>query len=192
MTKADARATARARRKMAFDSDHRLGGPAVEAATDLLLELLKTAPAGPVSGYMPIQSELDPRPAMTALHWSGREICVPVVQGKGLPLRFHRWCPETEMVDGPYGAQVPAHADPLVPRVLILPLLAFDARGTRLGYGGGFYDRTLAELRGTNRETYAVGFAFAAQEAPGLPAEVTDARLDALVTEAETLLWPRI
>ncbi|MEM9394202.1 MAG: 5-formyltetrahydrofolate cyclo-ligase [Pseudomonadota bacterium] len=191
MTKTDARATARARRKMAFDSDRRLGGPAVEAATDLLLAHLNSAPPGPVSGYMPIQSELDPRPAMTALHWAGRDICVPVVQSKGLPLRFHRWTPETEMVDGPYGAQVPASEDLLAPQVLILPLLAFDGRGTRLGYGGGFYDRTLAELRSLDPETYAIGFAFAAQEAARLPAEPTDARLDALVTEAETLLWPR-
>ncbi|MDJ0992162.1 MAG: 5-formyltetrahydrofolate cyclo-ligase [Dinoroseobacter sp.] len=190
VSKAEARARAKERRKLAFESDRRLGGPALEAATDRLLALIDTMPDGAVSGYMPIHSEIDPRPAMTALHWAGRPVCVPVVEGKGKPLHFHRWTPEAETIKGPFGAQVPADPDPVTPRILVAPMLAFDARGTRLGYGGGFYDRTLSRLRAADPATRAVGFAFAAQEAKSLPAEQTDARLDALVTEAETLLWP--
>lgn len=191
MTKAELRTRAKARRKLAHSSDKLLGGPALEAATDRLLTLLDQLPDGPVSGYMPIHSELDPRPAMTALHWAGRVVGVPVIQDKGKPLLFHRWTPEAEMIDGPFGAKVPAVAHPLTPRILIAPLLAFDAQGMRLGYGGGFYDRTLALLRVTAPDTRAIGFAFAAQEVKSVPTEPTDARLDALVTEAETLLWPR-
>ncbi len=176
---------------MAFDSDARLGRAAVEAATDRLLALLQTLPEGPVAGYMPIRSELDPLPAMTALDWAGRPVCVPVVQDKGAALAFHKWYPGAEMTDGAYGARVPRNPVPMTPRILIVPLLAFDAQGMRLGYGGGFYDRTLACLRAADPDTHAIGFAFAAQEQPGLPTEPTDARLDGLVTEAETLLWPR-
>lgn len=191
MTKAEARARAKERRKLAHASDLRLGVPAVEAATDRLLALIETLPDGAVSGYMPIHSELDPRPAMTALHWAGRPVCVPVIEGKGKPLLFHRWTPETALIDGPFGAKIPAVAEVVMPRILIAPLLAFDARGMRLGYGGGFYDRTLALLRKRDPDTRAIGFAFSAQEATALPTEATDARLDALVTESETLLWPR-
>lgn len=191
MTKAEVRTRAKARRKLAFDSDARLGRPALEAATDRLLALLEHLPEGPVSGYMPIHSELDPRPAMTALHWSGRSVGVPVIQGTGKPLVFHRWTPDARMIEGPFGARVPAATEPLTPRILIAPLLAFDLQGMRLGYGGGFYDRTLADLRATDPETRAVGFAFAAQEVKSVPTEPTDARLDALITESETLLWPR-
>jgi 5-formyltetrahydrofolate cyclo-ligase len=191
MTKADARKTAQARRAIAFDSDAQLGGAALEAATDRLLRVLQTLPEGPVSGYLPIRSELDPRPAMTALHWAGRDIGVPVIRGARQPLDFHLWTPEAALVEGPFGAQVPVVATPVMPRILIVPLLAFDSSGTRLGYGGGFYDRTLAALRAADPLSRAIGFGFAAQEVPSLPAEPTDARLDALVTEAETLLWPR-
>jgi 5-formyltetrahydrofolate cyclo-ligase len=127
---------------------------------------------------------------MTALHWAGRPIAVPVIDGAARPLGFHLWTPETALVPGPFGTLRPATAAPVTPRLLIVPLLAFDAGGTRLGYGGGYYDRTLARLRAADAATRAVGFAFAAQEVPKLPATATDARLDALVTEAETLLWP--
>jgi len=133
-----------------------------------------------LSGYMAIRTELDPLPVMAG--WDG-PVCVPVILGKGQPLAFHRWSAGCELVPGPFGATVPASREALVPDLLIVPLLAFNREGGRLGYGGGFYDRTLEGLR-ARRAVRAVGLAFAAQEDPGLPLEPTDQPLDAIVTEA--------
>jgi 5-formyltetrahydrofolate cyclo-ligase len=104
------------------------------------------------------------------------------MQGRGKALRFREWRPDVEMIEGPYGAMVPAVGVWLKPLLLITPLLAFDAEGWRLGYGGGFYDRTLARLRAARR-TVAVGFAYSAQQVGAVPREPTDQRLDAVVTE---------
>jgi 5-formyltetrahydrofolate cyclo-ligase len=113
---------------------------------------------------------------------------VPVIGAAGQPLSFRRWRPGAAMVAGPFGALIPEAGDDVVPEVLIVPLVAFDRAGNRLGYGGGFYDRTLEGLRAA-RPTFAIGFAYAAQEAEALPLEPTDQPLDAIVTEAETLLF---
>lgn len=114
-------------------------------------------------------------------------VCVPVIDGPGLPLRFARWTPDVALVKGPFGAAIPAEPDFVDPDVLIVPLLAFDRAGNRLGYGGGYYDRTLAALRATAPRT-AIGFAFAAQEAASLPLESTDQPLNLIVTEAGTIV----
>jgi 5-formyltetrahydrofolate cyclo-ligase len=91
------------------------------------------------------------------------------------------------MIEGAFGAQVPETGEEIVPELLIVPLVAFDRAGNRLGYGGGFYDRTLERLRAARPDTLAVGFAYSAQEAESLPLEPTDQTLDAIVTEAFTL-----
>ena len=174
--KAAARAEAFARRKAAFVA--RDGRDA-----DALIAVLTRYGGRVLSGYMPMRTEIDCLPAMAAHHAAGGSVGVPVIAGRGMPLTFRAWTPEAEMVDGPFGAKVPASGDWLEPEVLIVPLLAFDRRGFRLGYGGGFYDRTLARLR-AQRPTVAIGFAFAAQEIPQVPTEPTDARLDLIVTEA--------
>lgn len=139
-----------------------------------------------VAGYMPMRTEVSPLPVMAEWARSG-SVCVPVVTGKGQPLAFHRWTPQCDMVSGAFGAMIPAQANPVVPEVLIVPLLAFDARGARLGYGGGFYDRTLEALR-AQRETVAIGFAYSAQQADHIPLEKTDQPLDMLVTERSAVL----
>ena len=87
------------------------------------------------------------------------------------------------MVDGPFGAHVPADGIEITPQIIILPLLAFDARGYRLGYGGGFYDRTLEKLKSLG-PVQAIGFAYSAQEIEEVPIEATDQRLDAMITDA--------
>jgi 5-formyltetrahydrofolate cyclo-ligase len=108
---------------------------------------------------------------------------VPVIIGKGQPLRFRRWTPKSAMVPGEFRALVPETGDWMEPAVLIVPLLAFDRRGYRLGYGGGFYDRTLEGLRAQGT-VLAIGFAFAAQEVAEVPRDGTDQRLDMIVTES--------
>ncbi|TNF16922.1 MAG: 5-formyltetrahydrofolate cyclo-ligase [Rhodobacteraceae bacterium] len=173
MSKDLARKDAFAARKAAHAADD-------GAATRALTAALEPFAGKVLAGYWPIRTEPDPRPAMVA---HGGPLCLPVVMGQGQPLVFHRWSPETAMIEGAYGAHVPANGEEIIPEVLIVPLLAFDALGYRLGYGGGFYDRTLEGLRARGPVT-AIGFAFAAQEVPQVPTELTDQPLDMIVTEA--------
>lgn len=177
--KAAARKTARARRRAAHDPKRGA------RAAARLLEELRPLSGRVIAGYMPIQTEVSPLPAMEAMAEKAR-IVVPVIQGNGLPLMFRQWSPGCAMTDGPFGARVPAAGDFLEPDVLIVPLLAFDRQGARLGYGGGFYDRTLEALR-ARRPVLAIGFAYAAQEAAALPIDSNDQPLDIIVTEAEVL-----
>lgn len=149
-------------------------------AAELLADFLAAQKGRILAGYMPMRSEIDPLPAMAAHQGP---VCVPVIAGAGLPLRFREWTPGAAMAPGAFGAAIPAEGAWLEPEVLIVPLLAFDARGYRLGYGGGFYDRTLERLRARHR-VLAVGFGFAAQEVPEVPTEPTDQRLDAILTES--------
>lgn len=158
---------------------------ASERACDRLVEVLTPQKGAVIAGYMPIGSEIDPRPAMVALS-AAQEMAVPVVVAKDAPLRFDRWAANAPMVEGAFGVQVPQMSEPVVPQVVIVPMLAFDRRGHRLGYGGGFYDRTLAQLRGQG-EVLAVGFAYRAQELDDLIVEPWDALLDVIVTEREVL-----
>jgi 5-formyltetrahydrofolate cyclo-ligase len=180
--KAELRREAFARRKPAHAADVASGGEASRTARDHFLAGRLHTGAAVISGYRPIRSEIDPTPLMEALHAAGHQLCVPVIQGKGLPLRFREWRPGAEMVEGAFGALIPADGAWLEPQLLIAPLVAFDAQGGRLGYGGGFYDRTLARLRAKHR-TLAIGFAYAAQEVPSVPRDATDQALDAIVTE---------
>ena len=177
--KAALRETAAERR----DAAHAAAHDAPQAARDHFLAAGLHQGAGIVSVYRAIRSELDPEPLMLALIEGGCRLCLPVIEGRGLPLKFREWTPDTPMEAGPYGAEVPAEGAWLEPDLLVVPLLAFDASGRRLGYGGGFYDRTIARLRAT-RPVRAIGLAYASQEVEQVPAEETDRTLDAVVTEA--------
>jgi 5-formyltetrahydrofolate cyclo-ligase len=186
--KAAMRGAAQAQRKVAHEAARGRGAGAAEAARDHFLRArlhqhANGAIARVASGYRRIRSEIDPEPLMLALREAGCRLCVPVIEGKGLPLRFREWRPGARMQPGPFGAQVPAEGDWLQPDLLVVPLLAFDAAGRRLGYGGGFYDRTIAGLRAAG-PVRAVGFGYAGQQVEEVPADDTDERLDAIVTEA--------
>jgi 5-formyltetrahydrofolate cyclo-ligase len=176
--KALARDAAFAARKAAFAAGQ---GQAAEILADYLAGQAGRA----LSGYMPMRTEIDPLPAMAAHQGP---VGVPVIIGKAQPLRFREWTPGAAMVEGAFKAMIPAEGGWLEPEVLIVPLLAFDAAGYRLGYGGGFYDRTLQGLRARG-PVLAVGFAFAAQEVAEVPIDATDQRLDAVVTEAGVRLF---
>ncbi len=140
-----------------------------------------------VSAYWPIGSEIDPRPLMTHLHEQGHPIALPLTPARGNPLMFRAWRPEDTLVTAEFGTRVPLAFQPeLTPRVLIVPLLAFDRAGYRLGYGGGFYDRTLARLRDSG-DVLAVGVAYAAQEVAEVPRDGSDQPVDWIVTEAESI-----
>jgi 5-formyltetrahydrofolate cyclo-ligase len=132
-----------------------------------------------VAGYWPLGDEIDISPLLLALHVRGNVIALPVTPRRGAALTFRGWRPGDVMVPERFGTMRPI-GDLLVPDMLLIPLLAFDCRGGRLGYGGGFYDRTLAEL--PNR--FRLGCAFAAQQVDAVPVGPYDIRLDAVATEA--------
>ncbi|MFN3845430.1 MAG: 5-formyltetrahydrofolate cyclo-ligase [Paracoccaceae bacterium] len=170
--KAAARQAAFVARKVAFAAGQ-------GQAAELLADVLAAHRGAVLSGYMPMRTEIDPLPAMSAHQGP---VGVPVIKGRGQPLRFREWSPGCALVAGDFGALIPADGAWLDPAVLIVPLLAFDARGYRLGYGGGFYDRTLEGLR-ARHPVVAIGFAFAAQEVAEVPIDATDQRLDMIVTD---------
>lgn len=176
-----ARTTGFERRKLAHET---VNGPMAAAR---LLEYLEPYAGRTISGYMPIRTEIDPLSVMAKMSETGF-VTLPVIEAANQPLTFRVWTPDCELVPGPYGAKVPVSGDWLEPDVLIVPLVAFNRSGGRLGYGGGFYDRTLEMLR-ARRKTIAVGFAYSGQEDQNLPLESTDQPLDAIVTERETLVF---
>ena len=136
-----------------------------------------------VAGYMAIQTEIDPARALHDLYDRGHRICLPVIQGHAMPLIFREWTPDSAMIEGDFGALIPRGGALLVPDVAVVPLVAFDAHAHRLGYGGGFYDRTLEILRRDNSRLTAVGFASSAQAVDQIPVDENDQPLDAIITE---------
>ena len=156
-----------------------------EAAAGHVLRWLESMPdLRAVAGYMPIHTELDILPLMRALHGRGYALSTPVIVGKAMPLRFRAWTPESRMIRGPFGAMVPESGAWLRPDLLLCPMLAFDATGQRMGYGGGFYDRSIAALAPVR----ALGFAYGAQQVASLPHEATDMPLEGVATEAG-IVW---
>jgi 5-formyltetrahydrofolate cyclo-ligase len=139
-------------------------------------------PDSVVSGFLAIGEEINPGPLLSRLHRAGATICLPVMVGKGKPLLFRVWEPGAPLRTVVWGIREPDESAAVVtPDVLLVPLLAFDRTGARLGYGGGFYDRTLRELR-SHKPIITVGFAFASQEVDAVPHLDYDERLDWVLT----------
>ena len=152
----------------------------VAAHTDAL-----AIPRGSLVGaYVAMTGEADPHLILKKLALADCSFALPRVAAKRRPLEFHHWEPGRELVKSAFGVMEPAPDWPRAqPRILLVPMLAFDADGYRLGYGGGFYDMTLAALRAT-ADIRAIGVAFAGQEVTSLPHEAHDQRLDMAVTES--------
>ena len=145
-------------------------------------------PAGTtVSGFMPMQSEINPLPLMKKLAVAGAQLALPVTGLRGQPLVMRAWTWGEPLASGVWGIREPRpEARPLDPDVLLVPLLAFDRDGARLGYGGGYYDLTLARLR-SHKPVIAVGVAYAIQEIDRVPTTARDALLDLVLTEREVI-----
>jgi len=181
--KAELRQQAAIARKALVNADPE--APArLAAQADIIMRMVQAEkPAGVVAAYMPIRSELSPLRLVAALVAQGIVTAMPETPSPGHPLIFRRWAPGDDLVDGPYGTSQPSPAAPvMVPRVILAPMLAFDSACWRLGYGGGFYDRTLAGLRDAGQRVTAIGIAFDGQLVDKVPVGPFDMPLDAVLT----------
>ncbi len=142
--------------------------------------------AGIVSGFIPYKSEITTVPMLSRLRRDGWQTCLPIVIAAEQPLIFRAWAPGDPLVPGVWDIPIPLDtAAELLPDVLLVPMLAFDRKGFRLGYGGGFYDRTLEKLREL-KKVVAIGVAYHAQMVDEVPNGLHDAPLDYVMTEQET------
>lgn len=174
-------------RRAALADDARAGADReIRARLARLVATLVPAPRV-VAGYWPMRGEPDLRELFASWHAGGLTVALPRVAGRAEPLRFGRWRPGTALAAGPFGTLHPEPHEPLAPDLLVLPCLGFDAHCHRLGYGGGYYDRTLAELP----RARAVGVAYDDCEIVGFEPQPYDRALDAVVTQRRLLTRPR-
>jgi 5-formyltetrahydrofolate cyclo-ligase len=160
---------------------------AAQIAADRMRGLLERWPVGAISAFRSFGDEIGTTPLLAALDQAGYRIGLPIVMGKGKPLAFRLWRPGDSMAPGPYGIEQPLASAPEVePDILIVPMAAFDVAGYRIGYGGGFYDRSLERLRAI-KPVVAIGLAYDEQQVDAVPRGDYDARLDHLVTPTRTL-----
>ncbi len=137
-----------------------------------------------IAGYFPFRSEFDVLPLLRVLHRTGRALALPVVIGRGQKLLFRRYRPGDPMAMSEIGIPEPAAtAEPVAPTHLLIPLLAFDDLGYRLGYGGGYYDRTLAALREAGHRPATIGIGFEVQRVAAVPRALGDQSLELIATE---------
>jgi len=183
ITKSAVRAAALARRD-ALTSEQRMNAAQAIARRGIPVAI---GAGTVVAGYSPIRSECDPVPLLRALAANGAQLALPVVDSKGMPLTFAEWRPGEPLMAGPHGIMQPLpHAATAAPDIVLVPLVAFDRAGHRLGYGAGYFDRTLAGLR-QRRPVIAIGIAFAVQEVARIPSDGHDERLDLVLTEREII-----
>lgn len=145
-----------------------------------LLECISLKPKYITAAVWPLPDEIDLRPLCYTLHARGISVVLPETTPKGHPLVFRHWTPKSLMLPGLFGTDYP-DGHPLTPKIIIVPLLGFDQTGHRLGYGGGYYDRTFATLPHTLR----IGYAHSTQEVPSIPTDLYDYPLSYVVTEKE-------
>jgi 5-formyltetrahydrofolate cyclo-ligase len=178
----DVKARLRAQARQARASlDHAERAEAAEAAAQHFFGQIALAPGEIVAAYWRIRDELDCQPILVKLMDSGQPVLLPVVTGAEEPLELRIWEEGAALYESGFGTLAPAETAPRAePDVVLIPLLGFDKTGTRLGYGGGYYDRTLASL---SKKPKLIGLAFAAQELDHIPREPHDVPLDAIVTE---------
>ena len=181
-------------RQQAFIRRDALNGEERAAATQALARHAAQFEVGSgciAAGFSAIRTEIDPSALMDALQVRGASLALPVAIGRGEPLIFRAWTRDTVLVRGLHGILEPSSdAEEVEPDIVLVPLAAFDARGHRLGYGGGYYDRTLQGLRRTKRIT-AAGLAFSVQQIDQIPADAHDELLDLVLTERDVIDFRR-
>jgi 5-formyltetrahydrofolate cyclo-ligase len=141
------------------------------------------APGVIVSGYWPLRGEPDMRPWLASLVDAGLTCALPVVVEKGAPLQFRAWTPGCAMEKGFWGIPVPAAATPVTPDILLAPVVGFDPANFRLGYGGGYFDRTLEQMRGQGLRYHAIGVGYAMARLETIRPLAHDIALDTVITD---------
>lgn len=189
LDKSTIRKKLRRRREQAFAFDRAEGaGSAALQLAEMGRSLFANEVFRTVAGYIPIGSEIDPRPLMMAFRAEGAKLCLPEVVSKGAPLNFRQWAPGDMLTSGLLSTLQPAASQPaLVPDFVLVPLLGVDQSGVRIGQGGGFYDRTLPQLRAQGARAF--GVAFDAQLVMDLPRESHDQLLDGVITPRCCKRW---
>ncbi|WP_350335170.1 5-formyltetrahydrofolate cyclo-ligase [Coralliovum pocilloporae] len=173
-------------RRNAVPVDERKDAAARISDVALTLDVVKGATI--LGGYWPIRSEIDPRAMTEALRADGKVIALPAVLDK-TTIDFRRWQSEADLVDAGFGTFAPGdHAETIYPDVILAPMVGFDRRGIRLGYGGGYYDRYVERLINMDKRPLLVGIAHSCQEVERVPNEVYDIALDCVVTEKEFII----
>ncbi len=182
------REQAKAKRKHAFEAH---GASANAALRQHGLDFLELPVTPVVSGFFAIRDEINPLPLLLKLYLAGSRLALPAMLGKGKPLLMRSWAPGEPLAETTWGIQEPlGDAVVLEPDVVLVPLLAFDTQGYRLGYGGGFYDRTLAGLR-AKKTIAAVGLAYDEQKVDAVPHDSYDQPLDWVLTPSGPLKCSR-
>lgn len=167
-----------------------LRAAAAEAVAEAGAAIVRTFRPRRVSVFVSVKGEIDTGPLMARIAAEGAALCLPVIVAKGEPLVFRAWAPGDPLDDKPFGLKEPRpSAAEVAPDLLFVPLAAFDRSGGRVGYGGGFYDRTLAKLRAEGLAARAIGLAFAAQEVDAVPVAAHDAPLDGVLTERGRIVF---
>jgi 5-formyltetrahydrofolate cyclo-ligase len=181
--KTELRVTAQARRDALPADERKAAAETISARKFLLAIKLGTI----ISGFMPLKSEINPLPLLQKLAGAGARLALPAIAERGEPLIMRAWEFGAPLDRGQWGIREPKPDAPEVePDILLVPLLAFDRAGYRIGYGAGYYDMTIHRLRGLKPVT-AIGIAFAAQEVPKIPTTPRDERLDLVLTEREVI-----
>ncbi len=165
------------RRLAMAPAEREAGGAAITATLE---RALADHPGALVGAYWPFKGEYDPRPLMRALHAGGMRLALPVVVEKAMPMIFRPWWPGVSMVPGIWNIPVPAEGEPVFPDILLAPVVGFDGANYRLGYGGGYYDRTLAAMAERPR---AIGVGFERSRIATVHPQPHDIPLDRIVTE---------
>lgn len=172
-------------RRAALDPEFR--AEAARSVSFHFFDKIAFSPEDAIAGYWSIRDELDCQPILVKLVDAGQTVILPVVTGADEPLEMRVWSPDTPLYEAGFGTLAPPDLAPRMdPDVILVPLLGFDAAGTRLGYGGGYYDRTLAAMA---TRPMLVGLAFAAQRFDHIPRARHDVPLDAVVTEEGVLFF---
>ena len=180
-------------RRTALKKRNEIVSKASSKSGDLLagyiVQLVKMFPkAYTVSGYLSIGNEIETLPSLNALADAGYKTCLPVVLGRGCPLGFRAWTDGDLLERGPLKTRHPIYDAPdIAPDILLVPLLAYDLRGYRLGWGGGFYDRTLGAYQTEGRPVIAIGIGYDNQKIDQVPSDAFDMVMDWIVTEKKII-----
>ena len=181
ITKRELRRTGLLVRENAFQK-HKNSSLSSDVSAKFMKWISKTNDINVVAVYFPINSEFDTLELMKALFFAGKEVCLPVVVKKNHPLVFRKWTPETELAEKDFGIPIPSEEEEIIPDLIVSPLISYDKHGVRLGYGGGFYDRTIPHIR-KKRSVLYLGIAFPEQKSyVDIPQDNHDIVLDGIIS----------